>query len=145
MPHPEGSPTKSASREAVTLGASACSLPLPVLSFTTTTFAFGKINRKNSWCSTHAARCHNSKTSALSAPWRHKSANRGACHTFGVRASNKQRKKIRVRSKRWLWRVEFVGHKPRDELKESISLVEGTFFARTLLGTERVRRLRAGL
>jgi hypothetical protein len=26
-----------------------------------------------------------------------------------------------------------------------ISLVEGTFFARTLLGTERVRRLRAGL
>ncbi len=40
------------------------------------------------------------------------------CHNCCGRESNKQRKKILVRSEGWHHRVEFVGHAPRVKLKE---------------------------
>jgi hypothetical protein len=61
------------------------------------------------------------------------------------RKSNKQRKKNLVRSNRWLAFPDFLESTPPAELKDCISPFEGTFFARTLLGTGRVRCLRADL
>jgi hypothetical protein len=46
------------------------------------------------------------------------------CHNFRPCESNKQRKKILVRSKAWLPPTEFLEFAPRDELKEIILLVE---------------------
>ena len=56
-----------------------------------------------------------------------------------------RRKKYHVGSERWLRHTEFLEIAPPAGLKEIGSPFEGTFFARTLLGTGRARYPRAGL
>ena len=46
-----------------------------------------------------------------------KSTKSSACHNFGVRAPNKKHKKSRVGSEPWLRPAEFLGFRPRGELK----------------------------